>query len=268
MERNNLRRIGAEEMAVLLTKPDLLLLDVRDRASFEKGRIHHSARHVTGPEVERIIMQAPRHVPVAIYCHRGNASLTYAQMFADFGFREVYNLNGGYQGWTILQAETSPLDARLSARLRNWLSEQGFPPDIHAAAGAQMTPLMRACQLGDSAVVAELLVLGARPQDRNSDGNQALWFACYSGNREIMELLIAAGADIDHQNDNGATCLMYAASSGKDDVVARLLEAGANIGLKTLDDFSALDMAASIVYRFRLSGHRFRHQATLLRRAA
>ena len=51
---------------------------------------------------------------------------------------------------------------------------------------------------------------------------------------------------MDHQNDNGATCLMYAASTGKHAVVEKLLHAGANPQLKTLDDFSALDMAATI----------------------
>jgi hypothetical protein len=39
---------------------------------------------------------------------------------------------------------------------------------------------------------------------------------------------------------------MYAASTGKHAVVDALLAAGANPRLKTLDDFSALDMAASI----------------------
>jgi thiosulfate/3-mercaptopyruvate sulfurtransferase len=39
---------------------------------------------------------------------------------------------------------------------------------------------------------------------------------------------------------------MYAASTGKHAVVEKLLNAGANPQLKTLDDYSALDMAATI----------------------
>ena len=39
---------------------------------------------------------------------------------------------------------------------------------------------------------------------------------------------------------------MYAASAGKDAVVKALLAAGANRELKSLDDYTALDMAATL----------------------
>jgi ankyrin repeat protein len=39
---------------------------------------------------------------------------------------------------------------------------------------------------------------------------------------------------------------MYAASSGKPAIVRRLLELGANPALQSQDDFTALDMAASL----------------------
>ena len=32
-----------------------------------------------------------------IYCYKGNASKTYAQMFCDFRFRNVFSVDGGYQ---------------------------------------------------------------------------------------------------------------------------------------------------------------------------
>ena len=250
MENNRIfHRICADEVAELMQNPELQILDVRDRASFDKGHIV-SARHVTGTELDRAILQTPKNTPVLIYCYRGIASLTHAQMFADFGFREVYSLNGGYAGWMLAQSAEQQTDLstpRPSERLRAWLAEQGFPSeDIHSTITGETTPLMRACRLADAAIVAELLVAGAQLDARNSDGNHALWFACFSGSLEIMDLLIATGIDINNQNDNGATCLMYAASSGKDEIVAKLLQAGVDSGLKTLDDFTALDMAASL----------------------
>jgi thiosulfate/3-mercaptopyruvate sulfurtransferase len=105
---------------------------------------------------------------------------------------------------------------------------------------------MHACRLGDEAMVEALLEAGASLAPLNSDGNNALWLACYSGNLSVIDRLIEKGIAIDHRNDNGATCLMYAASTGKTAVVARLLAAGADPGLKTLDDFTALDMAANL----------------------
>jgi thiosulfate/3-mercaptopyruvate sulfurtransferase len=131
--------------------------------------------------------------------------------------------------------------------LQNWLTQEGFPcNDINAAAQHGLTPLMKASRAGDAAKVAALLQRGARLDIRNADGNNVLWLACVGANLEVIDALIKAGIDIDNQNDNGATCLMYAASAGKDAVVKALLAAGANSKLKSLDDYTALDMAATL----------------------
>lgn len=79
---------------------------------------------------------------------------------------------------------------------------------------------------------AETEALLKRPQLRVLDVRDANAFACEH----------IAGAI----HFNGATCLMYAASSGKTEVLIRLLAGGASLDLTSLDDFSALDMAANI----------------------
>jgi ankyrin repeat protein len=80
----------------------------------------------------------------------------------------------------------------------------------------------------------------------NGDGNNALWLACVAGDPALVTRLVRAGVPIDHRNLTGATCLMYAASSSKPAIVRTLLELGANPHLQTQDDFTALDMAASL----------------------
>jgi rhodanese-related sulfurtransferase len=124
-------RICADEVAELMQNPELQILDTRDRKSYDQGHIG-SARHVTGAELDSAILQPPKHKPVLIYCHRGSASLIHAQMFADFGFREVYNLNGGYAGWKLTQSAGQHSGATTSSsseRLRTWLADQGFSSD-------------------------------------------------------------------------------------------------------------------------------------------
>ena len=37
-----------------------------------------------------------KEAPLLIYCYHGNASKTYAQMFADFHFTRVFSIDGGY----------------------------------------------------------------------------------------------------------------------------------------------------------------------------
>jgi len=182
---------------------------------------------------------------VLLYCYHGNASQTYGQMFADFGFAEVYSLDGGFAAWQRAQRKTAP--PVISPQLAKWLEAHGYPADdLDAPAENGITPLMRASKAGDSGIVFELLQAGAALAAINIDGNNALWMACVGESLETMDLLIRAGIGLDHQNDTGATCLMYAASTGKHAVVAALLATGANPHLKTLDDFSALDMAATV----------------------
>jgi ankyrin repeat protein len=71
--------------------------------------------------------------------------------------------------------------------------------------------------------------------------------ACdYPNNEACVATLIKAGAPLDTQNENGATVLIYCASTGKMPLVHLLLDAGANAALMTLDDFTALELAATV----------------------
>lgn len=136
----------------------------------------------------------------------------------------------------------------MSPQLASFLSEFRFPADnIHAPqADGRFTPLMRAAKLGRLDIVDELLAQGVDLDVLNADGCNALWLACYNGSHAVIERLIAAGINIDQQNGNGASCLMYVSSNSKPDLVKLLLEKGANPNLKNFDDFSALDLAASL----------------------
>lgn len=136
----------------------------------------------------------------------------------------------------------------MSPNLAAFLQQHGFAADNLSApqADGRFTPLMRAAKEGRLDIVDELLVLGVDLSVLNADGCNALWLACYNGSHAIIERLIDAGIAIDQQNGNGASCLMYVASNSKPDLVKLLLARGANTALKNFDDFSALDLAASL----------------------
>jgi rhodanese-related sulfurtransferase len=238
------QRIDVPTASQLLTRDPLLVLDSRDQNSFDLKHIA-SARRLSSDNLDATLLATPKATPVLLYCYRGNASQVYGQMFADFGFTEVYSLDGGFDAWQ--RAQTSTTTPVLSPQLAHWLLQHGYSgTDLEAVAEHGMTPLMRASKAGDSAIVSGLIQAGARIDTRNADGNHALWLGCVGANLDTLDVLIRAGSLLDHQNDNGATCLMYAASTGKHEVVEKLLAAGARPHIKTLDDFSALDMAATI----------------------
>jgi rhodanese-related sulfurtransferase len=77
------------------------LFDARDLHSFEHGHIP-TAQPLTEREIGSWIGKLPRAQPVLIYCYHGFSSQTFAKTFADFGFGEVYSIDGGFPA--LLQA--------------------------------------------------------------------------------------------------------------------------------------------------------------------
>lgn len=215
------QRLSAADVAAwLAAHPEALRLDARDMQQHAQGHIAGSLR-LDGRNHEALLMREAKTRPVFIYCYHGNASRSYAQMFVDFGFEQVADLVGGWEAW-VRQQRSAVTDAHGN------------------------TALMTAAWQGDEAAVEALLAQGVDLAATNSDGNNALWLACVSNKPALVVRLARAGVPIDHANLTGATCLMYASSSSKPEVLRTLLALGANPHLVTQDDYSALDMAASI----------------------
>lgn len=237
------RCIDVREAAGVLHRGNVLLIDVRDTAAFDRTHIA-GARHVSIHNLSAIINGTARSKPILIYCYHGYASREFAKTFSDFGFTNVYSLDGGYEAWEKRQQISRIKPNEL---LRQWLTENGFPSDnVNVAIANGTTPLMKAGRLGHGDVVRMLIEGGAQLDTVNADHNNALWFACIGSHLDVIDMLIDAGIDIDNRNDNGATPLMYAASAGKAAIVERLLAHGADVTPETLDGFTAIDLAVTV----------------------
>ncbi|TCT07884.1 thiosulfate sulfurtransferase GlpE [Aquabacter spiritensis] len=92
------RCLSAPAARALLGSVGPLVLDARDASAFAAGRLD-GALHLSRGTLADLIAQTPRRRPILIYCYHGHASREYAQIFSDFGFLEVYSLDGGYEGW-------------------------------------------------------------------------------------------------------------------------------------------------------------------------
>lgn len=131
-------------------------------------------------------------------------------------------------------------------KLAAWLQENHIQSESGGYANSQgEQALILAARQGRGEILKQLLQLQADLTVLDQYGNNALWAACFAEAAECIGLLLQAGIDIDYQNPSGATALIYASSSGKTAVVEQLLQAGANPLLTTLDDFSAVDLAAN-----------------------
>lgn len=238
------RLTAADAQAWLAAHPGALLLDAREDRHHQQGHLPGSVR-LDGRNHERLLMREDKSRPVFIYCYHGNASQTYAEMFTDFGFAQVADLIGGWEAWQQGAVPKGVGAPEVPAFLQAWLSAHGFA-DPHAVGAHGNTALMEAAWRGEAEVIDALLAQGVRRDAVNGDGNNAVWLACVSNDPALVIRLVQAGVPMDHVNLTGATSLMYASSSGKPEIVRVLLALGADPLIQTQDDFTALDMAASI----------------------
>ena len=235
MSDDSFQRLSAAQARQWLQEhPDALRLDARQKGDHAANHLPGSV-HLNGRIHETLLRHEAKTRPVFIYCYHGHASQTYASMFKDFGFRDVADLVGGHEAWL----------RDLPSELDSWLGAEGYA-DATSCGPHGNTPLMHAAWKGRADIVHALLDLGVDLDAVNGDGNNALWLACVADDAALVTTLVQAGVDIDHENATGATSLMYAASSGKAGILATLLALGADPQRRTQDDFTALDMAATL----------------------
>ena len=109
--RTPFERIDAQRAETLFSHSDLVVFDARDAGSFDKSHID-GARHLSSANLSAVLSATARNRPILIYCYHGNASQEYAQTFSDFGFSEVYSLDGGYEAWRTRSSAFTPKPLR------------------------------------------------------------------------------------------------------------------------------------------------------------
>jgi len=242
------KEITVENAQTIIDDDKSLIIDIRDDQSYQKEHIDRAIRfdekYILG------LRKTPRrHCAILVYCYHGISSRDIATLLCSLGFTNVFNLEGGYTAWQSFSEKVTRLTSAVTIKnpeVRYWLTNQGFDPDnINLRNEAGFTPLMQACRMGLTETARQLLLSGADINLTNNDGNNALWLACFSGDLATINLLIENNIEINNKNVTGATALIYASSAGKAEVVKQLLDAGANPFIRTQDDFTAQDLAAS-----------------------
>ena len=109
---------------------------------------------------------------------------------------------------------------------------QSFPSPVNARDIGWRTPLHRAAEWGDRALVELLLRKGADIQSKDSFGWTPLHHAAGEAQKEVVELLVANGAEVSAKTDDGRTPLHAAAGGGGTAVVEFLIAKGADINGK------------------------------------
>ena len=153
--RTPFQHIDVQRAEALFARGNLAVLDVRDAGSFDQSHVN-GAQHVTSANLSAVVGATARTRPILIYCYHGNASREYAQIFSDFGFAEVYSLDGGYEAWRDRRPARRSTTVELE--LQHWLSASQFPSTgANAIIANATTPLMKASHQGNGKI-ARLLI--------------------------------------------------------------------------------------------------------------
>jgi rhodanese-related sulfurtransferase len=92
--------VGNLEATRLINSSNAVLLDVRETKEYEGGRLPN-AIHIPLSQLANRGGELARYAgkPVVAYCMTGNRSQMANAVLGRLGFKDVYNLRGGYKAW-------------------------------------------------------------------------------------------------------------------------------------------------------------------------
>jgi len=90
----------AKELKTLLDKGRVTLIDVREYPQFEKGHIP-GAVNISLAELRSKTGEIKHDLPVVVYCNSGTSGNAAQNIMINSGFKEVFNLSGGYKNWVV-----------------------------------------------------------------------------------------------------------------------------------------------------------------------
>jgi ankyrin repeat protein len=91
------------------------------------------------------------------------------------------------------------------------------------------SPIVIACDVGNSNIVELLLANGANINDTSASGLTSLMKASIYNHVNVIELLLSRGADIHEQNNYGATAILFASLHSQKAALQLLMTNGASI---------------------------------------
>ena len=88
--------ISLDEAQFLLEHPDTVIVDIRDRESYEDGSIPKSI-NISAENIDNFLEKTDREINLLVYCYVGNSSKGASEYFVQNGFKTVFSLDGGYE---------------------------------------------------------------------------------------------------------------------------------------------------------------------------
>jgi len=95
-----LGRLGIKQLSPkeLDQKKGMVLLDVRPDKEYEQGHIP-GAVHVPLADIGDKVKKLKKDKDLVVYCRSGNQSIWAIKRLMGMGYKNLYNLKGGYSAW-------------------------------------------------------------------------------------------------------------------------------------------------------------------------
>jgi len=94
------KTVSVEEFSKLINSKKGLLLDVRTPKEVADGKIAGATNiDYYDKDFKANIEKLDKSTPVMVYCRSGHRSGNTMQLMKELGFKEVYNLDGGFMAW-------------------------------------------------------------------------------------------------------------------------------------------------------------------------
>lgn len=91
--------MSPEEFQQLIANPGAKILDVRTPEEVRQGKIPHSVNINHFDNFEMAVEKLDKTKPIYVYCAAGGRSTKAMHDLNKMGFKQVYNLTGGFGAW-------------------------------------------------------------------------------------------------------------------------------------------------------------------------
>jgi len=92
--------ITAAQAREMMTKDNVVFLDVRTPAEVKRGKIENAQTiNYYDADFNEKIQNLPKNVTYVVYCARGSRSAKVMRLMKQLGYENLYDLGGGYLQW-------------------------------------------------------------------------------------------------------------------------------------------------------------------------
>jgi len=103
------QNVNADDFEKMLTNENIQLIDVRTPGEFKDGFIKNAQLidFTQKAQFDAAIAKLDKEKPVMLYCAVGGRSSKTASLLQEKGFKEIYDLTGGFNQW---KASNKPIN--------------------------------------------------------------------------------------------------------------------------------------------------------------